>query len=169
MRSCEEVPFNVLNVGPCVVLLSHYTPHVSEDVVPQTTTTSAPCTGTSLSLKVGTFALLCLCSSMLLKPWMSNSPLYQRCCLQGLSNRAVAPTLAFIGLLWKSLRNLQFEVQVGPPAKLSPCLQTRLMSPVMLCCISHMPQGSSHRLNHTHVLCVDWERHVPCSCIRRDD
>ena len=34
-------------------------------------------------------------------------PLTALCC-------PVAPTLAFIGLLWKSLRNIQFETQVSP-------------------------------------------------------
>jgi len=35
---------------------------------------------------------------------------------------AVAPTLAFIGLIWKSLRNSQFEVQVRG-LKNNPLLQ----------------------------------------------
>ena len=32
-----------------------------------------------------------------------------------------APTLAFIGLAWKSLRNVQFELQASPPNSSSFC------------------------------------------------
>lgn len=32
----------------------------------------------------------------------------------------VAPTLAFVGLIWKSLRNPQFELQVSHSAKCKP-------------------------------------------------
>ena len=46
---------------------------------------------------------------------------------------AVAPSLALIGLLWKSLRNPQFELQVlsDPCASCPTCLRGQPASP---CC-----------------------------------
>ena len=50
---------------------------------------------------------------------MRVSPLYKH-----IFPPAVAPSLAFIGILWKSLRFPQFELQVGKPVPDTLCLCT---------------------------------------------
>ena len=71
---------------------------------------------------------------------------------------AAAPTLAFIGLLWKSLRNLQFEMQVRQPTGIPfSLLRVSTRSAIMLYVTwsSRLLEGAALPLQSTRSVCCN--------------